>query len=620
MFIHFFEKIDFLGSKFHFYDGLSLKKRTHIGGILTFVLLIISIYLIIIFGKELVLRKNPNITFSTQNDSSYEYINLKKENLIFAFRIEDYDGNFINVTNILYMKIYYYTSIPSDDGKYRAKIYDEYIEYHICNDNDLTTENLTENYGTLYCPEFGNKTLGGYWDNPYIYFFEFQIFFCKNGTNFSENNTCTSMEYLKQFFNQEQPRIFSLYYPVVEFDPLSYSNPLRIHYKNYYYYLNHQTQRSDDFFLKKTILNDDKGWLFDKITNISLWGIETITSSYAFFNEKDLNTKGSSSRIYTLKIYNLMENNYYTRNYTKIYNVIVIVGSLLNVILNSFLIINQFIGESLRKIDILNTFFEFEENNIYNSDFNLNNKNKSQTFIQTKLLTPPMIILNDNNVNNKFKKKKNEFFNSSVQNLPIKMHKSILKNKTNENQKKEINTVKYSLENKNKLTDQSNVHLFKSRNSLPLNNIKINNKKEIFTSSQLTLKTIIYENFKIYFIFCCSNQKLYSKYFHIKNSNLLQYYYIYLIQVNRYLKIIQEYELFKKSLLNVYQIKSLLFLKKINITKKNEREEITENKNTPLIEDNVIEYFKTQFSLNTLSKIDNLIFKNLSNNIKEKIL
>ena len=59
------------------------------------------------------------------------------------------------------------------------------------------------------------------------------------------------------------------------------------------------------------------------------------------------------------------------------------------------------------------------------------------------------------------------------------MHKSILKNKTNENQKKEINTVKYSLENKNKLTDQSNVHLFKSRNSLPLNNIKINNKKRI---------------------------------------------------------------------------------------------------------------------------------------------
>ena len=610
MIINFFEKIDLLGSKFHFYDGLSLKKRTHIGGILTFVLLIISIYLIIIFGKELVLRKNPNITFSTQNDSSYEYINLKKENLIFAFRIEDYDGNFINVTNILYMKIYYYTSIPSDDGKYRAKIYDEYIEYHICNDNDLTTENLTENYGTLYCPEFGNKTLGGYYDNPYIYYFEFQIFFCKNGSNYSENNTCTSIEYLKQFFNKDNPRIFSLYYPVVEFDPLSYFNPLKIHYKNYYYYLNHQTQRSDDFFLKKTILNDDKGWLFDNIKNISLWGIDTITSSYNFFSEKDLNTEGSSSKIYTLKIYNTMENNYYTRYYMKIHNVIAIVGSLVNVILYSFFIINQSIGESLRKIDILNTFFEFEDNNY---DCNYGKKNNSQNIIRTKLLTPPMIILNENN----FMKKKFNFFNTSIKNFSsFNEHKSVLNNATIKNKQKD---EKCNIENKNKLTDQSNVNLFKTKNNLPFNNHRTIKKKETFTPSKLTLKHIIFENFKIYFLFCCTNNKLYTKYFHIKNANLLQYYYIYLIQINRYLKVIQEYEFFKKALLNAYQIKSLLFLKKINLTKKNEREEITENKNTPLIEDNVVEYFKTHLSLNTLSKLDKVILQNLSNNIKEKL-
>ena len=612
---NFFEKIDLLGSKFHFYDGLSLKKRTPLGGILTFLLLIISIYLIIIFGKELFMRNNPMITISTQNDSKYEYINLKKENLIFAFRIEDYHGNFINETNILYIKIYYYSSIPSDDGKFRSKSYDEFIEYHICNDNDMTTENLTKNYGTLYCPEFGNKTLGGYWDNPYIYFFEFQIFFCKNGSNYSENNTCTSIEFLKQFLNKENPRIFSLYYPVVEFDPLSYLNPLRIHYKNYYYYLNYQTQRSDDFFFKKTILNDDKGYLFDKIKNISLWGIETIASSYSFFSEKELNTEGSSSRIYTLKIYNTMENNYYTRNYIKIYNVIAIVGSLLNVILNSFIIINQSIGESLRKIDILNNFFEFEDNN-NNYDFNFMKRNNSQTIIHTKLFTPPMIILNDNNLI----KKKFEFFNPSLKNLSIIQHKSILKNTTQNNHKKKNNVVKYSLENKNKLTDQSNANLFKTKNSLPFDNYKKIKTKETFTPSKLTLHHIIFENFKIYFLFCCTNQKVYSKYFHIKNSNLLQYYYIYLIQINRYLKIIQEYEFFKKALLNVYQIKSLLFLKKINLTKKNEREEITENKNTPLIEDNVIEYFKTQLSLNTLSKLDKVILQNLTNNIKEKII
>ena len=610
MFKNCFEKIDLLGSKFHFYDGLSLKKRTPLGGLLTFLLFLISIYLIVIFGKELFMRKNPVVTISTQNDSKYEYINLKKENLIFAFRIEDYNGNFINITNILYIRIYYYSSIPSEDGKYRSKSYDEFIEYHICNDNDMTTENLTKNYGTLYCPEFGNKTLGGYYDNPYIYYFEFQIFFCKNGSNYSENNTCTSIEYLKQFFNKDNPRIFSLYYPVVEFDPLSYFNPLKIHYKNYYYYLNHQTQRSDDFFLKKTILNDDKGWLFDNIKNISLWGIDTITSSYNFFSEKYLNTEGSSSKIYTLKIYNTMENNYYTRYYMKIHNVIAIVGSLVNVILYSFFIINQSIGESLRKIDILNTFFEFEDNNY---DCNYGKKNNSQNIIRTKLLTPPMIILNENN----FMKKKFNFFNTSIKNFSsFNEHKSVLNNATIKNKQKD---EKCNIENKNKLTDQSNVNLFKTKSNLPFNNHRTIKKKESFTPSKLTLKHIIFENFKIYFLFCCTNNKLYTKYFHIKNANLIQYYYIYLIQINRYLKVIQEYKFFKKALLNAYQIKSLLFLKKINLTKKNEREEITENKNTPLIEDNVVEYFKTHLSLNTLSKLDKVILQNLSNNIKEKL-
>ena len=66
------KKIDLISLKFHFYDGSSLKKRIPLGGILTFLFLIISIYLIIIFGKELFMRNNPIVT--TQNDSKHEYI------------------------------------------------------------------------------------------------------------------------------------------------------------------------------------------------------------------------------------------------------------------------------------------------------------------------------------------------------------------------------------------------------------------------------------------------------------------------------------------------------------------------------------------------------------------
>ena len=618
MILNFFEKIDFLGTKFHFYNGLSLKKQTSLGGILTFILIIISVYFLILFGKDLFTKSNPNITLSIQNDSKYEYIDLKKEKILFAFRIEDYDGNFINASNILYFKLYYYTSMPGDDGKYRSKTYEEYLGYHICNDSDIIYENLTQNYGILYCPEIGGKKFGGYWDIPYIYFFELQIYFCKNGSQYSINNTCTSMEILKNFFNQDNPRIISIFYPVVEFDPLSYNNPLKIHYKNYYYYLNHQTQRSDDFFLKKTILNDDKGLLLNKVKNISFWGIEQIISGYSFFTEKDLTTEGSSSRIYTLKLYNTIENNYYTRHYTKIHNVVAIVGSLINLFLHFFVFLSQYIGESLRKLDILNYFFEFEEQKDNNQIANLIKKNNSQTLFPFKNITPSLLTFKFDE-NTKKRKKIINFSNSnSTGNVFNKAFKedNVKKSVFNSN-----NNLKKNSDNKIKITDQSNGNLFQGRKSVPCVNCNLNyiNENEKFYKSDLTLKNIFSENIKIYLFFCCNHKNKYTQYFDMKHSNLLQFYYIQLIQINRYLKIIQEYDFLKKAFLNSYQIKSLNFLRRINLTNKLERERITDNKNILNAEENVIDYFKTQISLNTLSKFDKFLLLNLNENIKNKI-
>ncbi len=618
MILNFFEKIDFLGTKFHFYNGLSLKKQTSLGGILTFILIIISVYFLILFGKDLFTKTNPNITISIQNDSKYEYIDLKKEKILFAFRIEDYDGNFINASNILYFKLYYYTSMPGDDGKYRSKTYEEYLGYHICNDSDIIYENLTQNYGILYCPEIGGKKFGGYWDNPYIYFFELQIYFCKNGSQYSINNTCTSMEILRNFFNQDNPRIISIFYPVVEFDPLSYNNPLKIHYKNYYYYLNHQTQRSDDFFLKKTILNDDKGLLLNKVKNISFWGIEQIISGYSFFTEKDLTTEGSSSRIYTLKLYNTIENNYYTRHYTKIQNVVAIVGSLINLFLNFFVFLCQSIGESLRKLDILNYFFEFEEQKDNNQSVNLIKKNNSQTLFPFKNISPSVLTFKFDENTKKRKKIINFSNTNSTGNVFNKAFKedNVKKSVFNSN-----NNLKNNLDNKIKITDQSNGNLFQGRKSVPCVNSNLNciNENENFYKSDLTLKNIFSENIKIYLFFCCNHKSKYNQYFDMKHSNLLQFYYIQLIQINRYLKIIQEYDFLKKAFLNSYQIKSLNFLRRINLTNKLERERITDNKNILNAEENVIDYFKTQISLNTLSKFDKFLLLNLNENIKNKI-
>ena len=81
---------------------------------------------------------------------------------------------------------------------------------------------------------------------------KYKFFFCDNGTKYSENNSkCTSLDKLKSFLNQDDPKFFAFYYPLIEFNPLSYHSPIQKRYKNYYYCLSHRLQRNDDVFLKK---------------------------------------------------------------------------------------------------------------------------------------------------------------------------------------------------------------------------------------------------------------------------------------------------------------------------------------------------------------------------------
>lgn len=95
-------------------------------------------------------------------------------------------------------------------------------------------------------------------------------------------------------------------------------------------------------------------------------------------------------------------------------------------------------------------------------------------------------------------------------------------------------------------------------------------------------------------------------------------YYITLIQSNRYLGIIKQFEFIKKILLNEGQNNSLLLLKKLNLRNKEDRVNIITNKNKK-IENSVISYFRNIIENGSVSKTDYLIFKNLSNKIKNKI-
>ena len=618
MFFKCLQKLDFFGSKFHFYSEKSPTKETVPGGLLSIFIFFIFFLLMWIFGDDFFSRKNPSVTTSIQKNTDYEQFDLKDEKMLFAFRVEDYNGTFVNVSNLLYFRIYYYTTEQGENGEFRKKIHDEYLNYHICNDSDyIGQRNLTENFGILYCPELGGKKFGGYWDSPNLYYFEIQVYFCENGTQFSQNNSkCTSLHNLNEFLNQDNPKFFALYYPVLEFNPLSYNKPLITIIKNYYYCLSTRLQRNDDIFLKKTIINDDKGWFFETNKNISGWGVDRITSTYSIYFDEDLNTDGISSKIYELNLYTIKENNYYIRHYIKFQSIIAIVGSLINIIVYFCSILSHYAGEIARKNEILNYIFDFDDNcdknNLYLKYTHLT-KNLEINILDKKDLMNN--LKSDDNIIKFSEKKPN---NNQTEDYILKDLKyikpSLFKGNSLNNTMNVNNTTKYDnkikIENMKYSPEQSNLNLLNKINSNQniISNLLIN--KHIYNNLNNNNEI---KNTKFYYFPCCSKNN-------IQFSKLLHHYYIKLIQINRYLKIINELEFIKQILFNENQIQSLMFLKKINLKKNEDRNKLLEFKNNENIESNVISYYQKVYKSLNISKIDNIIFNNLCDKIKNKIL
>ena len=628
MLIKFLRTIDILGIKFHLYSGKTLKRNTAFGGILTILLIIVSMILFVKFEHNFLYRKNPSVTMSIENTLSYEYFDLNQEKVLFAFRIEDYDAHFIDASNILYFKIYYYTTEQAKNGEYHSIIKDEFLPYHVCNDSDFPDVNLTKTYGKLYCPELGGKKFGGYWDSNNLYYFEIQVFFCEDGAQYSASNPkCTSLDTLRKFLNQDDPKFFALYYPLVEFNPLSYNEPLIRRYKNYYYCLSYRLQRNDDIFLKKTIMNDDKGWLLNDYKNISKWGVDSFRSTYAYFSDEDLTKEGSSTKIYEINLYTTMEKNYYTRYYMKLQNVIALTGSIINIISYFLQSISHFIGSNMQKLEIIKNFFYFDKKNKRNLiSFHKSNSSPSKNFHTHKNL--------DNKFYSKQQKKNipstfllsNKIEKNSINNIinekPISKinspNKKFSHNQFNHNKSIYNNFINDSSTNKY-INDKSssNIQILKEINDSNLNT-ENNNNYELYYED-IKIKKYIFEKLKMSFFFCCYSRKInYSNFVKKQSYKILDLYYINLIQSSRYLEIIKQFDFIKKIILNEEQNNSLLLLKKMNLKNKEDRVNILLTKNNK-IENSVLSYFRKIIEDENVSKNDYLIFKNLSDEIKNKI-
>ena len=618
----FFSKLDIYGTKFHFHMLHELKFNTFIGGIITLFLSIFSFIFLFIFGSDFFFRKNPNSTYSTVGER-YSKINLKKEKFNFAFRFEDEYGFPTEISNITFLKIYYYYSIPDKNNIIRNEYKEEYIPYRLCKDSDFeSSENLIKLYGNLYCIEWENLTFGGYWDNEFIYYFEVRLYYCENGENYSFNESkCATIKQLDHFYNH-QNIYFSVYYTTIDFRVNDLKHPLNRKHMNYFTYISHNFRKTDRLFIQEQILNDDQGWIISSHKNISIWGGQSINSDYRYYNDETINEEGFNSMFYSITLYMTNSKIYYTRKYMKVPDVFALIGGLLTCINIIGKVINRKINLSMKKRKILRKIFDGEEFNIIYST-NIDNKNINFKHIKFNNMKSSFINLDFDisNINN----------DNSISRL-YSMNNSFLNNSTKfDNSKKMMNTNFISLYNKN-------LHSFQMNNNnnikITLNNSNENPKKKIMTqikdnkkkypklNTKITkkkdnimkknkevikymIKKMVIEDLKRYFCCVVKKNKKYNFY------DKMNYIYNEQIDIFHYFHTLKEVNFLKQLFLSQYQNLAIEFTKTINL--KNFDVEMYTNQNK--IKE-VVNYFKYIFKHKINSNLDNFIYNKLQDEIK----
>ena len=316
--------VDLFGTRCTFYSDKMPKFYSVVGGILSIFSILVCIIIFIIFSLDDIKRKFPNTTISSIPNAGIKKIKFRDAKIWIPWRISDYNNNeFINHTGLLYPIITYYSGTKFQDSKefnFTKKI----LNYKLCNETSLNQESniyqITVPLNELYCIDMEDLVMGGSWMSNFINYIEFDLYYCENGISYDESNSkCSTLDKIINFIGENNSLDISIYFPIVQFQPINKTNPIIVIYRQFYYHLSKYVYKINRIFIQENVFTDDSGWILKKEKNHSYWGINSINGdTYFRGNENDLMNEGSNSRAYSFNIYLEPGIIHYKRHYKKI--------------------------------------------------------------------------------------------------------------------------------------------------------------------------------------------------------------------------------------------------------------------------------------------------------------
>ena len=583
--------LDIFGEKCSFYVEKNPKLYSVTGGILSIFSISISFIIFILTSLDDFQRISPIVSISSTQPNQFHKIKFGKEKIWIPWRIQDYSNNYVNHTNLLYPLIYNFYSIKKAGNGFEFGVQE--LNYTLCNETSFVNKSeiydIDSSLDELYCIEMDDIDVGGDWTSEYISYIEFDLYLCKEGIDYDENNPyCTNYQNISHYLGENNSLSMSLYYPIANFKANESINPMNIIYRERFYQISRFSNKIDRIFLQKNILKDDYGWFFRKYNETSYWSLSKFEGdSYTNGDKRDLMNEGSTSRVYSFNIYLEPTINTYFRTYKKIY--IILSECLPFIYFISFIFkmiasfckvhtINKKFAEFLfTKLKAKTDIFEKKVKEIKLNENVLKKINNHNSF---KKVSKYMISDNNDNSNN-IVSQKNIMFNSKLQE-PIK-EKADLKDNSIEimsnNKSKEL----FSSKSNNNLKGNKIIGRHTIKSSAPSNekrksarkysgigNIKLRgqslfkeNQKEPFT--HLVNQTLFPSRYYFYIIFIKNYDILKkTKCFSKKFSN--SYMFITkLLDIYSYFDLIRQFNVFKTCFLSEENMNFIERNRKINI-------------------------------------------------------
>ena len=510
--------IDLYGTRFHWYIGYKPKHYTFYGGIFSILSLIISATLLVILGYDDFKRSYPIISTSTIPPNGYKNIKFGEKKLYLPWRIVDYDEKPLDIKGIIYPKIYYFTNVyNSSTGKMDSSY--SLVNYTLCNETSM--KNLGEEFlldiqlDKLYCIDMENLEMGGSFNAEFMNYIRLDIYLCENGIKYDENNNrCTSYDKFDELHKKNNAWFFEILYPKVQFQPTEKKFPILILYQTYYYIFSKYANKLDRIYLQEHVLEDEKGWVFNRPFNLSYWGTYSIGGENYYRGETDILKYSSNSRLYSLKIYLNLGITFYTRKYKKLYEILSEIFLIVKAVFALFAYISEELNDifSAKKINELILNFERKNNSIIN-------KRKFE-FKGTKSLT---------------------FMNNKIELINIKLDESQSKKIIFQNKKNKINNKPNGIDDSSNLDIKNNfkdsINLTKYRGSV---------------DSSLKIEKMKYPIRYYLYGICIMKLKFSKKNNKIISKNFLKSFVIYrhLIDISCFITLYKQFEIVKKIITN----------------------------------------------------------------------